>query len=183
MSYLPLILSLVFFAADALGGRTIVSARLARDVVHVLQNAALDAFAVADSGQPGRFVAALYVPEQLLVIETTLPSRRAIEALIAAGQYRDVYLTLHSSAPTNQRFFVLDADADGLLAARAGDRVDAVYDGISEPLLVTGHPSDPDRSEADYEARLTSADTKYARALNHLKAGLEQRAKALRQLP
>jgi len=117
------------------------------------------------------------------VIETTLPSRAAIETLIAAGHYRDVYLTLQSSAPTNQRFFVLDADADGLLAARESDRADAVYDGVSEPLLVTGHPSDPDRSEADYEARLTSADTKYARALTHLKAGLEQRAKALRQLP
>jgi hypothetical protein len=52
-----------------------------------------------------------------------------------------------------------------------------------EPLLVTGHPIDPDRSETDYEARLRSADTKYARALTHLKAGLEQRAKALRQLP
>ena len=183
MSYLALILSLVFFDPDAIGGRTIASTPLARHVVHLLQNAALDAFAVADSDQRGRVVAALYVPEQLLVIETTLPSRAAIEALIAAGHYRDVYLTLQSSAPTNQRFFVLDADADGLLAAREGDRVDAVYDGVSEPLLVTGHPIDPDRSEADYEARLTSVDTKYARALTLLKAGLEQRAKALRQLP
>jgi hypothetical protein len=183
MSYLALILSLAFFAVDALGWRTIASARLARDVVHLLQNAALDAFAVADSGQPGRLVAALYVPEQLLVIETTLPSRLAIEARIAAGEYRDVYWTLQSIAPTTQRFFVLDADADGLLAAREGDRVDTVYDGISEPLLVTGHPSDPDRSETDYEARLTSADAKYARALTHLKAGLEQRAETLRQVP
>ena len=183
MSHLALMVSLAFFAADVIDGRTFASPRLARDVVHLLRNAPLSAFAVADSSQPGRVVAALYVPEQLLVIDATLPSSPAINAQRAAGEYRDVYLTLQSSPPTDQRFFVLDADADGLLAAWEDDRVDIVYAGNSEPLVVTGHRRDPVRSEAEYEAGLMSADSKYAGALTLLKAGLEQRARILRELP
>lgn len=147
---------------------------VARDLVHRLKSAVLPAFAAADPDRPGAFVAVLYVPEQLLLVEAFHPARAALEGRIAAGQYREAYLDLQGTPTPQGRFFVLDANANGLLTAKPGQgSVDVIDEGRGKALLLNGDPRDV--SAAEYDARLMSADRNYARLLNVLTAALESR--------
>ena len=153
------------------------SPRLAKSVVRLLQSVPLTAFAAADPDRRGQFVAALYVPEQLLLIVAAHPDVSAIDARIAAGQYRDVYLDLQGSPSPQGRFFVMDADADGLLASPPDDGgVDVVYDGSAPPLLLNGDLGPHRRNDGAYDAAVAAAETKYSHALAVLQAALEMRA-------
>lgn len=161
-------------SAQLIDVRHFASPLVARELAHRLQNAALQAFATADPEQPGTFVAVLYVPEQLLLVEAFHPDTAALQGRIAAGQYREAYLDLQGTPTPQARFFVLDANANGLLTARPGQgSVDVIDDGAGRALLLNGDPQDV--SAAEYEARLVAADTKYARLLQLLTAALESR--------
>jgi hypothetical protein len=173
-----LLVALVMSSAGGLVDATrVASPGLARSVVRLLQSAPLTAFAAADPDSQGRFVAVLYVPEQLLVVEAAHPDVAAIMARITANQYRDVYLDLQGSPTPQGRFFIIDADADGLLASPDTDgRVDVVYDGDAPPLLLNGDLGDHGRDPAAYASAVAGADAKYSHALRVLEAGLNRRA-------
>jgi len=157
------------------GGR-FTSPSLAREFVHRMQGESLQAFASADPEQPGRFVAVLYVPEQLLVVHAAHPATSALEERIKAGQYREVYLDLQGTPTPQGRFFVLDAAADGLLAAVPGrGSVDMIDDGHGPSLLFNGGARGQHVSEAAYNQRVTAADQTYARLLKLLKSSIESR--------
>lgn len=82
MRHVLLVLILTSSAEIFIRAENRTSAGLARSVVRSLQNAPLTAFAAADPDRRGQFVAALYVPEQLLVIVAAHPDVSAIEARI-----------------------------------------------------------------------------------------------------
>lgn len=177
MYQLPAVALLTLALQGGISGRGFVSPTLVRDVVHLLRNAPLDVFAAADPDEPGRFIAASYVPEQLLVIEAIPVSKAAVEGMIVVGQYRDAYLTLRGSPSPGGRFFVIDAGADGLLAMPPSQRsVDVVDDGATRPLLFNTDMQGQRLSESEYNARLAEADVKYAHALAVLKAALQRNA-------
>jgi len=177
MRHVLLVLILTSSAEIFIRAENRTSAGLARSVVRSLQNAPLTAFAAADPDRRGQFVAALYVPEQLLVIVAAHPDVSAIEARITAGQYRDVYLDLQGTPSPQGRFFVVDADADGLLASPPDDGgVDVVYDGSAQPLLLNGELGPRRRNAGAYDAAVAAAETKYSHALGVLQAAFETRA-------
>ena len=163
-------------SAQVTGGRHFASPLVARELAHRLQNAALQAFAAADPEQPGAFVAVLYVPEQLLVVEAFHPATAALAGRIAARQYREAYLDLQGTPTPQGRFFVLDASADGLLTAVPGQgSVDMIDDGGRPSLLLNGDPRAQGVSLDEYNARIMAADTKYARLLKVLTSALGSR--------
>jgi hypothetical protein len=136
----------------------------------------LQAFATSDPRRPGAFVAVLYVPEQLLVVEAYHPARAAIEGRIAAGQYREVYHDLQGTPTPQGRFFVLDANANGLLTAVPGRQsVDMLDDGGQPSLMLNADLQGQGVSAAEYEARVTAADAKYAELLKVLRDALKIR--------
>jgi hypothetical protein len=166
-------------SAQVCGSRYFASPLVARELAHLLRNAALQAFATADPEQPGAFVAVLYVPEQLLLVEAFHPAAAALEGRISAGQYREAYLDLQGTPTPQGRFFVLDASADGLLTAVPGQgSVDMIDDGGRPSLLLNGDPRGQEVSAAEYDARVTAADTKYARLLKVLTAALKSRPRS-----
>jgi len=147
---------------------------VARNLAHRMQSAALQAFAASDPEQPGAFVAVLYVPEQLLVVEAFHPATAALEGRIAARQYREAYLDLQGTPTPQGRFFVLDSSADGLLTAVPGQgSVDMIADGGRSSLLLNGDPRGQGMSVDEYDARIMAADAKYARLLKLLTAALD----------
>ena len=174
-------LPLALFLASALltqviSSRHFASPVAARELAHRLQNAALQAFAAADPKRPGAFVAVLYVPEQLLVVEAYHPATAALEGRIAAGQYREAYLDLQGTPTPQGRFFVLDANANGLLTAVPGRQsVDMLDDGGQPSLLLNGDPEGQGITAAEYDARIRAADSKYSELLKLLTDALQSR--------
>jgi hypothetical protein len=174
-------LPLALFLASALAGqqfgdRHFASPVVARELAYLLRSAVLQAFAAPDPRRPGAFVAALYVPEQLMVVEAYHPAKAAFEGRIAAGQFREAYLDLQSTPTPEGRFYVLDANANGLLTAPPGRRsVDMLDDGVQPSLLLNGDLQGQGVSAAEYQARVMAADAKYAELLRVLIDALKDR--------
>jgi hypothetical protein len=169
MKSLSLVLLFIVIAVTSPAAGEFASAKRAADFVHALQIAGMDAFAASDPAEEGRFVAALFVPGQLLVVSAKHPSAAAVRQRIAAGMYRDVYLDLQGTPTTEGKFFVQDSQADGLLnATRGGGGVDVVYFDGARTLLFNGNPRAQHLSDEQYDAAFDDADSRYAQMLEVL---------------
>jgi hypothetical protein len=165
---------LKIFATMVLGGLLaaadappLQSASLARELVKTLTSQQLEAIAAQDPDDPERFIAALVAPGQLLVVSKRHTSPAAIQARVAQRQYRDVYVDLQSSPPTDGGWFLQDMQADGLCAGR--DQIaDILYSGKDAPALFDGDWKARGLSEKEYQQQLTAADQRYTRLLEVL---------------
>jgi hypothetical protein len=145
------------------GADTLESGALARAVADALTARHLDAFAAPDPGAPGRFVAALVYPGvQLLVVSARYATPAALQPLIDAGRYRDVYMTLQTGSVPESRLFVHDMQADGL-RADAKQTPDIVYERLTDETIFGGDPR-----EKSYRQTLEAKDALYSRALRVL---------------
>jgi hypothetical protein len=139
------------------------SAPVAAALVGELQARHLDALAAPDPAQPGRYIAVLVVPGQLLVVSAMSPSGGAIAQRIATGAYRDVYLDLQGTPTPQGKFFVQDAGADGLRDGHDGV-VDVVYEDGRRQILFDRTLAKQLKGPA-YDQALAAADARYAGAL------------------
>ncbi len=151
------------------------SAAPAAALVKLMEGKAVDAFAVPDPKEPGRFIAALSFPgTQLLVVSAKFPSPDVIQDLLAKGQYRDVYMELQGPTARDGRFFVQDMQADGLVPRpKRGESFDIVYENDVTATTFDGDWETRGMSEADYDAKFVAADQRYADMLTALAAGLK----------
>jgi hypothetical protein len=133
---------------------------------------AADAVAVRDPDRPERFIAALRLPGQLLVVSATHPSTDLVADRVASGEYRDVYLDLQGTPARDSKFFVHDMAADGISLKGIGAAYDVVHDG-SDLLTCDGRWKDAKLKEDQYRARVTKADLRYARMLGLLRGALD----------
>ena len=137
----------------------------------------LDAVAARDPGQPGRYVAAFYMPgSQLLVVSAPYAVPAAIDKKISAGQYMDAYVDLQSVADHTGHFFVLDMQADGL---RKALKLDEAFDSTviegNTPVAFDGRWQAQTLTEEQYNARFAQDDERYARMLGILRAALARK--------
>ena len=130
-----------------------------------------EAVAVRDPDRPDRFIAALRIPGQLLVVSATHPSVDLVAQRLAQGDYRDVYMDLQGTPSRDSKFFVHDMAADGLSLAARVQAYDMVYDGATM-LTCDGRWKDAKMKEADYRDRVAKADVRYARMLGLLAGAL-----------
>jgi hypothetical protein len=167
---LILVSSTVALAATIAHGQTLVSGDAARELVQRLDAIGVTAIAAKDPNQSGVFVAALYVPaSQLLVVRARHPSVDALTYRIDAKQFRDVYLDLQATPTPQGKFFVQDSKADGVLDTRLGSGdIDVLYEDGVRQTLFNGDRRAQQLSEAEYKAKLSAADTEYARLLGLL---------------
>ena len=179
---LPSLLTAVLVATIGvdLPARSFLSADAARDLVWALDRSGLNAIATADPEELGRFVAALYIPGgQLLVVSAHHPSVDGITHRLAMRQYREVYLDLQGTPTPQNKFFVQDARADGILSAVPGSGdVDVLYEDGVRQTLFNGDIEAQHLTSAEYEARLAAADARYARLLQLLTSAVHQGAEA-----
>jgi hypothetical protein len=163
-------------AGSISGAQAFASADAARGLVSLLDQFRLDAIATVDPEQPGTFVAALYIPGgQLLVVRARHPSADGILQRLAARQYREVYLDLQGTPTREGKFFVQDAGADGILSALPGSGdVDVLYEDGRRQTLFNGDVNAQHLTSAEYDARLASADARYARLLTLLTAAVRE---------
>jgi hypothetical protein len=132
-----------------------------------------DAVAVRDPDRPERFIAALRLPGQLLVVSATHPSTDLVAQRLQQGQYRDVYLDLQGTPARESRFFVHDMAADGLSMEGRGAAYDIVHDA-GAILTCDGRWKDAKLKEDEYRDRVAKADVRYARMLGLLSGAFRQ---------
>ena len=155
-----------------------LSADAARELALALDGSGLNSIAVADPDAPGRFVAALYIPGgQLLVVSAHHPSVDGITHRLALRQYREVYLDLQGTPMLQNKFFVQDARADGIVSAVPGSgAVDVLYEDGVRQTLFNGDAKTQRLTSAEYDAKVAAADARYARLLKLLTSAVHQEA-------
>lgn len=148
------------------------SAAVAKELSQVLDAAKLDAVAVADPSAPGSFIAAIYIPEvQLLVVSAKYSAPTLLVAKITAGDFRGVYMDLHSAATPGTRVFAQDIGPDGLLSK--SDNGDSWEEG-GKTTTFDGEWKKSKSTEAEYTKAFADAEERYTRMLSLLLAQARQ---------
>lgn len=138
------------------------SAAAAQALSERLQSRQMQAVGMQHPEQPGRFVAALHMPGQLLVVSATHPSTQLLEQRVERREYRDLYVDLQATPAHDSKFFVHDLEADGLVVDQQSH--DVVYAG-GDALPCDGDWKAAKLTKDEYRQRLSQADARYARIL------------------
>ena len=136
------------------------SAPLARELARVMADHKMDAIAALDPANPGRFVAALFLPGQLLVVSAQYPAGAVLAEHLARKAYREVYGALNDATVRDTKFFVQDIGADGLDST--GESIDVTYENAVEQTIFDGHPERHKISKKAYDEKCHQADDRYS---------------------
>jgi hypothetical protein len=140
----------------------------------VLSSRQAGAIAAEDPEEPGRFVAALLLPDQLLVVSARCNSTEYMRWRVEQQQFRDLYVDLHGCAIPASKFFVQDMGADGLEPQpELGKMADIVYDKVSRVILLNGDWKKQELDEQGYLSLVGTLDARYNRMLQLLIAAVE----------
>jgi len=133
----------------------------------------LDAFAARDPDEPGRYIAALFIPGiQFLVVSAPYPVATAIDKKIAGREYMDVYIDLQAVRDRPGHFFVEDLQADGVRASAPDVACDTTTVNGTTPVVFNGKWDAQHLTQEEYDARFKRDDERYARMLRALNAAL-----------
>jgi hypothetical protein len=143
------------------------SAGAVQALLRQMETSQADAVAVRDPDQPERFVAALRLPGQLLVVSATHPSVDLVAQRLESGDYRGVYMDLQGTPAQASKFFVHDMEADGLSLSGRGEAYDMIYDA-GDTVACNGRWKDTTLDKDAYHERVAEADARYTRLLGLL---------------
>jgi hypothetical protein len=138
----------------------------------------LDSIAAVDPAVADRFIAALYIPgQQLLVVAGKHPTPMLLRQRLQQKQYRDAYVDLQATPTPNGKLFVMDSGADGLRPSRERDRAfDIVYQDGTRQTSFNGDWEGQKLTEAEYRQRFAEVEREYTHMLSTLVAALQQPA-------
>ena len=156
------------------------SSTKAKELASILAAKKLETFAARDSSKPQHYVAVLIVPNvQLLLVSATYSRDNDIEYSLYHKLYQNAYSDLRSGVFGSDRFFVDDAQVDGLVAvpgknpqhdAVTIDTTKHVFDG----MFGDGKGRNAKRPLQDvYMKTFADADARYTRLLDVLIAQLK----------
>jgi len=173
----PIVIVVAILASQPLAGADtrIMAARVAAQ----LEAQELQAFAVEDPQDPGRFVSALYIGGHILAISAVHPSPAFVRREIAGGNFRQVYSILSSTAQREGRLFVEDFGQPGLrLTGDPTGSADITWRDSTRQTVFDGHWRTQEFSEAEYHRRFASDEVEYAEMLQLLDTALQRRSGA-----
>jgi len=139
-----------------------------KELVALLQSKKLEAFAVKDAAEAGRFVAVYLVPNvQLMLISAGYERPTDVEYRIYQKDFTNAYAELNSSVLAKDKVFFQDALCDGLLPKATNGAEDIVTIGTAKRVF-NGDYNDPKKkpdpkkiSLEDYVKAYSEADAKY----------------------
>ncbi|MCA1649224.1 MAG: hypothetical protein LC753_02770 [Acidobacteria bacterium] len=140
----------------------------------MLQKAKLDSIAALDPSEQGTFVAALFFGSQLLVVSAKYAAPPLLLDKLTRKDYRDVYIDLNSAAVAGTKVFVMDQNADGLVARPAGAQPYDTWEQANKQTAFNGEWKKAKISEAEYMKTFAVADERYAKMLALLAAQAKQ---------
>ena len=158
-------------AGQAEGSR-LSAARLIR----LLQSRGLDAIGGRDPAAPDRFIAALHIPDdQLLVVAGHHPTPALLDHRLQQRAFRELYLDLQATPTPAGKLFVMDAKGDGLQVSRErGESFDIVYENGTKTTAFDGDWKGQKLTESEYRRHFAAVDRKYAHMLATLVTALEK---------
>jgi len=153
------------------------SAAPAAAVKELFAQLKLDSIAAKDPEEPGRYIAALNIPDsQLLIVSAPYAVPAAMDKLIADGKYMDAYQNLQAVVSHKGHFFVIDMANDGLKRVNDPDQAfDSTSIDGATPVQFDGKWGAQKLSETDYTARFKKDDERYARMLKVLATELRKK--------
>jgi hypothetical protein len=169
-----------YLAAGAAAARTpadetATSAQLVTELVKLLTDKGLNAYAVEDPARPEHFVAVLAYPGvQLLVASARSTSTDYLKWQIAHKQYAEAYSALNGSAVPATKVFFQDLGCDGLTAD--GAQVDVMYERAAHQVLFDGNGKSSGLSKAEYAKKRAAAEAQYSTMLSMLLESLRASA-------
>jgi hypothetical protein len=157
------------------------SAGLVKEAVSLLTARKLEAFAVRDASEGGRYVGMLLVPgAQLLVVSAKHGRPTDVAYYLYKKDSLNAYMDLNSSVLARERVFIEDALGDGLVArpGKSLGRDTITRDGTAQ--VFDGEFADPRKRndkrmpQADYDRAFAEAEASYVRLLDLLIAELKR---------
>jgi hypothetical protein len=163
-------------AAPGLAEET--SPKAAGELVGLMTSRNLQAIAAEDPESPGRFVAAMLVPDvQLLAVAGSSTSPDYLRAMIAQGNYSEAYSTLHAAVVPDTKIFFQDMGCDGL-AGEEDEAVDIMYERNTQQTIFNGDWKAQKLSKNQYQEKVQKADAQYSKILTLLATTLRGTAEA-----
>lgn len=153
------------------------SAAPAATVKALFDQLKLTAIAGKDPDEAGNYIAALYVQDtQLLVISAPYAVPKAMDKIIADGNFMDAYQSLQSVVNHKGHFFVVDMQNDGLKRVNGADEAfdSATTDG-GATIQFDGKWDAQKLTEAAYNAQFAKDDARYAKILKALATELRKK--------
>jgi hypothetical protein len=149
---------------------------LVRELTTLLQQKNLDSVAARHAEHDDRFVAALLMPgQELIVVSAQYPAPALLREKILLGRYRDAYMDLYASPAVDSKRLVEDLRADGISAERVEGQPFDIYTRGTAPFAFDGAWKKRKLREEEYLKVFGEADTEYATMLQtliaHLKIG------------
>jgi hypothetical protein len=157
-------------------GQAEESRQTAARLIQLLQSRGLDAVAARDPAAPDRFIAALHVPgDQLLVVAGHHPTPALLDHRLQQRAFRELYLDLQATPTPAGKLFVMDAKGDGLQVSRErGEAFDIVYENGTKSTAFDGDWKGQKLTESEYRRQFAALDQRYAHMLAALVAALEK---------
>jgi hypothetical protein len=152
------------------------SAALAKELTDLLQQRKLDSIAARHPGAADQFVAALFFPNQLLVVTAKTVAPAVVNEKLIRREFRDVYIDLNSASIPESRFMITDMGADGLQPKREQNQPFDSQDIAGKGLRFDGNWREDKMSEQDYMKAYGAADEAYIAALQALVAALKSQS-------
>jgi hypothetical protein len=146
------------------------TAPLARELTSFMKVRGLESVAAHLGPGDQRFVAALYLPNQMLIVIAADYSAPALlKEKILLDRFRDAYLDLSGATIPASRVVIQDLGADGLRARPdTGQSVDVYTRGSESPYVLDGDWKRHKLREDAYRAMVTEATSEYERMLKAL---------------
>jgi hypothetical protein len=159
------------------------SPAVAKELTGLLDAKKLTGYAVADSANPGAYVALLYTPNvQLIVAAGTHDQPLNMDYYIYNKDYVTAYQEMYASILVKNRFVAEDFGGNGLLAVPPSGSAPDLVTMPAGKYTFDGDVSDPKRpnpkkiSLADYTKNFTAADDRYTQVLTTLVDALKKAA-------
>jgi hypothetical protein len=168
-------LAAIALAAPALAGaqNSPRSAALAKELVDILSRNKLDTIAARDPLERDRFIAAMSIPGQLMVVTGKYTVPVLLDEKISFNKFKDVYIELNAAAVPASKIFIEDLFADGIVTNRKQSPFDTWMEA-GKTTLFDGDHRKVKMSKEDYAKQVQDADARYSKLLELLIAQAKQ---------
>jgi hypothetical protein len=161
------------WAAPSAGedGKVSKSSVAAAALTKALDKAKLQYFAAKDPAEPGRYVAAMLIPgNSMMLVSAKYASPALLNEKLLLGRFQDAYAELNAASELASRIICEDMRADGFTLTKTKDLARDSYETGGKRVVFDFDWRKQKLTQAEYFSTLEQADAQYARMLELLVA-------------